>query len=80
MTIALRPNPIAEPVVGQTIEARIHRIWPAAVVALGLALTAAWSCFLGYGGVSPPLLPFFALRFPPPSGLLEATSVRAQGV
>ena len=49
MTIALRPNPIVEPVVAQTIEARVHRIWPAAVVAVGLALTAVWSCFLGYG-------------------------------
>ena len=49
MTIALRPNQIAEPVAAQTIGTRIHRIWPAAIVAVGLALTAVWSCFLGYG-------------------------------
>ena len=66
MTIALRPNPIAEPVAAQTIEARIHRIWPAAVVAVGLALTAVWSCFLGYGLIAliSPFLPYeFSLHF-----------------
>ena len=66
MTIALRPNPIAEPVVGQTIEARVHRIWPAAVVAVGLAVTAAWSCVLGYGLIVliSPFLPYeFSLHF-----------------
>ena len=26
----------------------IHRIWPVAVIAFGLALTAAWMCLLGY--------------------------------
>lgn len=27
----------------------VHRIWPSVVIALGLALTAAWVCLLGYG-------------------------------
>jgi hypothetical protein len=27
----------------------IRRIWPPAIVAFGLGLTAAWACFLGYG-------------------------------
>jgi hypothetical protein len=27
----------------------LHRIWPLAVVAFGLGLTAAWTCLLGYG-------------------------------
>ena len=27
----------------------IHRIWPGAVIAFGLAATAAWMCLLGYG-------------------------------
>ena len=27
----------------------IDRIWPIAVIAFGLGLTAAWICFLGYG-------------------------------
>ena len=26
----------------------IHRIWPVAVIAFGLGLTAAWMCLLGY--------------------------------
>ena len=62
MTIALRPNPIAEPVPAQTIGARIHRIWPAAIVAVGLALTAVWSCFLGYGLIAL-ISPFFPYEF-----------------
>jgi hypothetical protein len=37
-----------------TAEARtstpvIHRIWPVAVIAFGLGLTAVWMCLLGYG-------------------------------
>jgi hypothetical protein len=27
----------------------VRRIWPTAVIAFGLGLTAAWICFLGYG-------------------------------
>ena len=27
----------------------VRQIWPTAVVAFGLGLTAAWICFLGYG-------------------------------
>jgi hypothetical protein len=27
----------------------IDRIWPIAVIAFGLGLTAAWVCLLGYG-------------------------------
>jgi hypothetical protein len=40
--------PTAEPSPKRT-DARIHRIWPGAVVATGLVLTAAWTCLLGYG-------------------------------
>jgi hypothetical protein len=29
----------------------IHRVWPIAVIAFGLGLTAAWVCLLGYGVV-----------------------------
>ena len=60
MTIALRPNPTADPVATQTIGARIHKIWPAAVVAVGLALTAVWTCFLGYRLIAliSPFLPY----------------------
>ena len=49
MTIALRPAPIAERVADRTVEARIHKVWPAAVVATGFVLTAAWTYLLGYG-------------------------------
>jgi len=49
VTIALRPTPITERVAEQTAEARIHKVWPAAVVATGFVLTAAWTCLLGYG-------------------------------
>ena len=27
----------------------IQRIWPIAVIVIGLVLTAAWTCLLGYG-------------------------------
>ena len=27
----------------------IYRVWPTAVIAFGLGLTAAWICLLGYG-------------------------------
>jgi hypothetical protein len=30
-------------------ERLIHRIWPGAVVGIGLAATAAWMCVLSYG-------------------------------
>ena len=29
----------------------IQRIWPIAVIVIGLGLTAAWTCLLGYGVV-----------------------------
>ena len=29
--------------------ADVRQIWPKAVIAFGLGLTAAWICFLGYG-------------------------------
>ena len=29
----------------------IQRIWPIAVIVIGLELTAAWTCLLGYGVV-----------------------------
>ena len=31
----------------------IQRIWPIAVIVIGLELTAAWICLLGYGVVQP---------------------------
>ena len=40
-TTELRPTP--------TAREHLHRIWPATVVAIGLTLTAAWTCLLGYG-------------------------------
>jgi len=40
--------PTAEPSPTRT-NARIYRIWPAAVIGTGLVLTAAWTCLLGYG-------------------------------
>jgi hypothetical protein len=30
-------------------ESRIHRILPQAMVGIGLGLTVAWTCLLGYG-------------------------------
>ena len=38
------PAPGADPL--------IRRIWAPAMIALGLGLTAAWACLLGYGLVS----------------------------
>jgi hypothetical protein len=37
-----------------TPEARplFHRVWPAAIIALGLGLSATWACLLGYEFVS----------------------------
>ena len=32
-----------------TADQLIHRIWPPAMIALGLGLTAAWIGLLGYG-------------------------------
>ena len=29
-----------------------HRVWPAAIIALGLGLSATWTFLLGYGLVS----------------------------
>jgi hypothetical protein len=49
VTIALRPAPIAEQGADRMVEARIYKVWPAAVVATGFVLTAAWTCLLGYG-------------------------------
>ena len=34
------------------VYALLHQIWPPAVMACGLALTAAWVSLLGYGLVS----------------------------
>jgi hypothetical protein len=38
------PTPHSEPQAES-----IHQIWPQAVVGIGLGVTAAWMCFLGYG-------------------------------
>ena len=40
-TTDVRTAPAREPL--------FRRIWPAAAIAFGLGLTAAWMCFLGYG-------------------------------
>ena len=40
--------PTAEPSPTGT-DARIHRIWPAAVLGTGLVLCVAWTCLLAYG-------------------------------
>ena len=34
------------------VQPLFYRIWPRAMIALGLGLTAAWTCLLGYGLVS----------------------------
>ena len=34
------------------VQPLFHRIWPPTIMALGLGLTAAWICFLGYGLVN----------------------------
>jgi len=44
ISAASRSAPAAQPF--------FHRIWPPAIIALGLGLTAAWISFLGYGLVS----------------------------
>jgi hypothetical protein len=40
ISAASRSAPAAQPL--------FHRIWPPAIIALGLGLTAAWTCLLGY--------------------------------
>jgi hypothetical protein len=40
--------PTAETRLAPVIKEAIHKIWPAAFIAAGLVLTAAWTCFLGY--------------------------------
>ena len=47
MSMALE-HPTAYPSRAPAGNSRIHRIWPAAFVAIGLALCAAWTCFLVY--------------------------------
>jgi hypothetical protein len=37
----IRPASVTAPI--------IHRVWPVAVIAFGIGLTAAWVCLLGYG-------------------------------
>ena len=39
----LNPAPAPEP------EPVIRRIWPSAIIAVGLGLTVAWTCLLAYG-------------------------------
>ena len=43
------PAHIADSRTAPASDPLIHRIWPLAVVALGLGLTAVWTCALGYG-------------------------------
>jgi hypothetical protein len=38
---AARSSPRAEPL--------IHRLWPQAIIGIGLGVTGAWICILGYG-------------------------------
>ena len=42
-----------------------YRIWPQAMIALGLGLTAAWTGLLGYGLVSLIALAFYGAASPP---------------
>jgi hypothetical protein len=37
------PHPLPQ------VKRLIHRIWPQAIVSLGLGVTGVWICFLGYG-------------------------------
>jgi len=55
---ALAPAAVSGSTLAQPL---FHRIWPTAVIALGLGLTAVWTCLLGYGLVSLIIMPAFRL-------------------
>ena len=42
---------VAIPTVASSTTWSFQQIWPGAVIAFGLAATAAWICLLGYGAV-----------------------------
>ena len=46
--VATAPAPMADSRLGSAPDPLIGRIWPSAIIALGLGLTVAWVCFLGY--------------------------------
>jgi hypothetical protein len=43
------PAHMADSQIAAATNPTIHRIWPPAVVVLGLGLTLLWTCVLGYG-------------------------------
>ena len=47
--ITYRAAPAVDKSLAPAVTPIIHRIWPVAVIAFGLGLTAAWICLLGYG-------------------------------
>ena len=49
---ATAPAPTADSRVAPATDLLILRIWPSAMIALGLGLTVAWACLLGYGLVT----------------------------
>ena len=49
---AIGPSIVAERRSDSAVQPLFYRIWPPAIIALGLGLTAAWACLLGYGLVS----------------------------
>jgi len=49
---ATAPGPTADSRFVPAAQPLLQRIWPQAMIALGLGLTAAWTCLLGYGLVS----------------------------
>jgi hypothetical protein len=40
---------IASPALAPADDTLFHQIWPQAMIAFGLGLTAVWICLLGYG-------------------------------
>ena len=48
ITIAPTTDPHLAPATAPAATPVIHRIWPVAVIAFGLGLTAAWMGLLGY--------------------------------
>jgi hypothetical protein len=49
---ATAPAPMADSRSTPAAQPLFDRIWAPAMIALGLGLTAAWACLLGYGLVS----------------------------
>ena len=49
---ATAPAIAADPRSAPASQPLVHKIWPPAMLALGLGLTAAWTCLMAYGLVS----------------------------